>query len=291
MTAEQAWTLGSLLDWTAKHLAQKGVEFPRLDAEVLLAHAVGCKRIDLYGIRFGESATPEVRQRYRELIRRRLEGCPVAYLVGKKEFFGLEFEVSPAVLIPRPDSELLVIEARSIAQKLDAPRILDVGTGSGALAIALAKNLPAAQVAAIDQSSDALKVARANADKHAAAVRFLHGDLFAPLDRADRFQIILCNPPYIPTEEIQKLAPGVRDFEPRAALDGGPDGFALFDRLLAESGKHLAPGGHLLIEIGSPQEKPARAKIERLADFELAATIKDYSGHPRVLKMRRRPGA
>src|SRR5256885_1358091 len=103
--SEQTWTLGALLDWTAKHLAQKGAEFPRLDAEVLLAHAAGCKRIDLYGLRFAEEAAPEVRQKYKELIRRRIEGCPVAYLVGKKEFHGLEFEVGPAVLIPRPDSE------------------------------------------------------------------------------------------------------------------------------------------------------------------------------------------
>src|SRR5882672_5145744 len=121
MTAEQTWTLGALLDWTAKHLVQKGAEFPRLDAEVLLAHVVGCKRIDLYGARFGDVATPEVRQRYRDLIRRRLEGCPVAYLVGKKEFYGLEFQVGPAVLIPRPDSEHLIFEALALTEKLESP--------------------------------------------------------------------------------------------------------------------------------------------------------------------------
>src|SRR5436309_7175975 len=108
--AEQTWTLGALLDWTAKHLAQKEVEYPRLDAEVLLAHAAGCRRIDLYGMKHGEEASPEVRQKYKDLIRKRIEGCPVAYLVGKKEFYGLEFHVSPAVLIPRPDSEHVVME-------------------------------------------------------------------------------------------------------------------------------------------------------------------------------------
>src|SRR5439155_22888861 len=143
--SEPTWTLGSLLDWTAKHLAQKGAEFPRLDAEVLLAHAVGCKRIDLYGLRFAEESTPQVRHKYKDLIKRRIEGCPVAYLVGKKEFHGLEFQVGPAVLIPRPDSEHVVIECLALAKGKTAPRILDVGTGSGNLAVTLAKNLCEAQ--------------------------------------------------------------------------------------------------------------------------------------------------
>src|SRR5262245_29819212 len=166
MTTEKTWTLGGLLNWTAKHLAQKGAEFPRLDAEVLLAHAVGCKRIDLYGLLFAEEASADVRQKYRELIRRRVEGCPVAYLVGKKEFHGLEFEVSPAVLIPRPDSEHLVLECLALARAPATPRILDIGTGSGNLAVTLAKSLRSAQVTATDQSADALKMATANAARH-----------------------------------------------------------------------------------------------------------------------------
>src|SRR5436305_13679943 len=156
------WTLGALLNWTAKYLGEKGAEFPRLDAEVLLAHAAGCKRIDLYGLRFSEEATPEVRQKYKELIRRRLEGCPVAYLVGKKEFHGLEFDVSPAVLIPRPDSEHVVLECLALAKGLPSPRILDIGTGSGNLAVTLAKTLPTSQVTAVDLSAEALQMARAN---------------------------------------------------------------------------------------------------------------------------------
>src|SRR4030088_1997982 len=121
---EQLWTLGALLEWTAKHLAEKGVESPRLDAQVLLAHVAGCKRIDLYGMRHAEVASPEVRQTYRELIRKRLEGCPVAYLVGRKEFYGLELAVSPAVLIPRPDTEHVVMEGLALAKKLPTPRIV-----------------------------------------------------------------------------------------------------------------------------------------------------------------------
>src|SRR4051812_21181096 len=153
---DPAWTLGALLDWTAKPLAQKGAEFARLDAEVLLANAVGCKRIDLYGLRFAEPATPEVRQKYRELIRKRLEGCPVAYLVGKKEFYGLEFTVGPAVLIPRPDTELLLVEALGESKKRTKPRLLDLGTGSGCLPVALAKQLRDADLTAVDLSPDAL---------------------------------------------------------------------------------------------------------------------------------------
>lgn len=288
--AEQTWTLGALLDWTAKHLAQKGLEFPRLDAEVLLAHAVGCKRIDLYGMRFADVAAPEVRQKYRELIGKRLEGCPVAYLVGKKEFFGLEFDVSPAVLIPRPDSEHAVMECVALAKAMPAPRIVDIGVGSGNLAVTLAKQLPAAQVTAIDKSAAALAVARQNAAKHGVAerVRFLEGDLLGPLPPNDQFDFVVSNPPYIPTKEIDQLPIGVRNYEPRLALDGGPDGFAVFDRLIDTARARLVPGGWLIVEIGAPQEEHARHRLAALAEYELAPTVRDFSGHPRVLRARRK---
>ena len=153
---EQPWTLGRLLDWTTAHFREKKSEFPRLDAEVLLAHAQGCKRIELY-TRFEETASEGVRSRFRDLVKKRTEGCPVAYLVGRKEFFSLEFEVGPAVLIPRPDTETLVMTCLEVATPHAA--ILEVGTGSGAIAIALAKQLPTAQVTAIDLSPEALEVA------------------------------------------------------------------------------------------------------------------------------------
>jgi release factor glutamine methyltransferase len=287
--SEPTWTLGTLLEWTAKHLAQKGAEFPRLDAEVLLAHAVGCKRIDLYGLRFAEEAAPETRQKYKELIRRRIEGCPVAYLVGKKEFHGLEFLVSPAVLIPRPDSEHVVLECLALAKGLPAPRILDVGTGSGNLAVTLAKALPTARVTATDQSAAALEVARENAAKHGVAdrMRLLQGDLCAPIPEGETFGFIVSNPPYIAHEELKNLPAGVRDFEPHVALDGGPDGFAVFERLIEQAQARLQSGGYLLVEIGAPQEKGAHERISRRAEYVLAPTIHDYSGHPRVVKSRR----
>lgn len=286
---EKVWTLGELLDWTAKHLVGKPhIESPRLDAEVLLAHVAGGKRIDLYGIRHGEVASPEVRQQYKDLIRRRLEGCPVAYLVGRKEFYGLELKVTSAVLIPRPDTEHVVIECLKLAKPMDKPRIVDIGAGSGAIAIAIAKHHPTADVTAIDKSEDTLKIAKENAAKHGVErIRFLHGDLLAPLAADERFDFIVSNPPYIADEEMAKLPIGVRQHEPKEALQGGPGGFVVFDRLIAEAKSRLLPGGYLIVEIGTAQEQPARERLIALGAVELLPTIHDFSGHPRVIIARR----
>jgi release factor glutamine methyltransferase len=285
----QSWTIGALLDWTAKYLLQKGSEFPRLDAEVLLAHALGCKRIDLYA-RYAESAPEQERAQFKELIHKRVDGCPVAYLVGRKEFFSLTFEVDPSVLIPRPDTECVVAECLRLAKDTSEPRIVDVGTGSGAIAVAVAHQHKGARVWAIDISAAALALAERNAARHGVAerIRFLQGDLLAPLSSEDRFHFVLCNPPYIPHDELDKLLPGVRNYEPLVALDGGPDGFAVFDRLLAQAHDRLETAGQLIVEIGAPQEKPARERIERHGGYELAETIFDHAGHPRVLRARRR---
>jgi release factor glutamine methyltransferase len=287
VSAEQPWTIGRLLDWTMKFLGQKGAESPRLDTEVLLAHALGCKRIDLYA-RHAEEAPEQARQKFRELVRQRVEGCPVAYLVGRKEFFSLEFEVNRAVLIPRPDTECVVDECLRLAKGVQEPLILDVGTGSGCLAVAVARHHKTARVTAVDISPEALAVASSNANKNRVAerVRFLQGDLFGPLTSGERFDFILSNPPYIPHDDLAKLPAGVRDYEPHLALDGGANGFAVFDRLVAEAPAWLNPGGYLLIEIGSPQEGPGRERIVRHAGYELAKTIHDGSGHPRVLMAR-----
>lgn len=284
---KESWTVGELLDWTAGFLSQNRAEFPRLDAEVLLAHALGCRRIELY-TRYTETASPEVRQRFRELINKRIEGCPVAYLVGRKEFFSLPLEVSPAVLIPRPESEFVVMECLRFAKELPEPTVLDIGTGSGNLAVAIAQQHKGARLTAVDLSPESLEVAARNASKHGVADRisFLQGDLFAPVQAGTKFDFIVSNPPYIPRDEIPKLAAGVRDYEPRLALDGGPDGYAIFDRLIAGACEFLKPRGHLIIEIGAPQEARARQKIATVAGYELADTIQDYSGHPRVLRAR-----
>jgi release factor glutamine methyltransferase len=291
VTAQERWTIGRLLEWTTKFLAEKGSESPRLDTEVLLAHALGCKRIELY-TRHDEEPAESSRTKFRDLIRQRIEGCPVAYLVGRKEFFSLELEVNRSVLIPRPDSECVVDECLRLARTLAAPRVLDVGTGSGNLAVAVARQHKTADVTAVDISPEALAVAERNAAKHGVAVRirFRLGDLFAPLAAEERFDFVLSNPPYIPRDDIAKLEPGVRDHEPHTALDGGTDGFSVFDRLVAESPRFLQPGGYLIVEIGSPQERHARERIEAHGSYELAKTVYDGSGHPRVLKARLHPG-
>jgi release factor glutamine methyltransferase len=289
MTSDETWTIGGLLDWTARFLAQKGCEFPRLDAEVLLAHAAGCKRIDLYGVRYGEEAAEPVRKSFRELIRRRLEGCPVAYLVGRKEFFSLVLEVSPAVLIPRPDTELVVVECLNLARTMARPQVVDIGTGSGNIAVAVACRHPGASVTAVDISPATLEVARRNAERHGVAgrIRFMEGDLFGPVAAGEPFDFVLSNPPYIAREDLDRLPPGVRDYEPRLALDGGPGGYEVFDRLIARAAEYLVPGGHLIVEIGAPQEGPARERIQAQGAYQLADTVHDHSGHPRVLRARR----
>jgi release factor glutamine methyltransferase len=282
------WTVGTLLNWTANFLLEKGCESPRVDAEVLLAHALGCKRIDLYGLRHAEPAVDEVRQRYRELIRKRIEGCPVAYLVGKKEFFSLEFEVTPAVLIPRPDTELVALECLALAKSLAEPRIVDIGTGSGNLAVAIARQHKGAQVTAVDISTDALVVARRNAERHGVTERitFFQGDLFGPIG-AELYDFVISNPPYIAGADLARLPVGVRDYEPHVALDGGPDGYAVFERLIRDAQGHLKPGGWLIVEIGAPQEATARTRLQEQPCYELAPTVRDLAGHPRVLKARR----
>jgi release factor glutamine methyltransferase len=286
---DRGWTVGGLLNWTARYLATKGAEFPRLDAEVLLAHVLDCQRVDLYGLRFAEDASEEVRQRYKELINRRLKGCPVAYLVGRKEFFKLLLEVGPEVLIPRPDSEVLVLECLELAKKLPAPRVLDIGTGSGNLAIAIARQHEGAQVTAVDLSAEALTVAEKNAARHGALgrIRFLQGDLFRPVPQGEKFDFIVSNPPYVPHQDLAGLPVGVRDFEPHLALDGGPDGYEVFDRLIGGAHDVLGKSGWLLIEIGAPQEQKARQKLEACPSYRLEPTIHDFSGHPRVLKAQR----
>jgi release factor glutamine methyltransferase len=279
------WTIGRLLNWTSGYLAEKGAEFPRLDAEVLLAHALGCRRIELY-TRHQEVAADEARTRFRELINRRVEGCPVAYLVGRKEFFSLEFDVTLAVLIPRPDTECVVLECLRLAKNMKEPAILDLGTGSGNIAVAVAHQLKSARVIAVDISPEALEVAQRNAKKHGVADRitFLQGNLFEAVPSDERFDFVLSNPPYIPSADIAKLAIGVCDFEPHLALDGGADGFAVFDRIVDQARQYLKTGGYLILEIGAPQEAHARKKLSQFTEYELGPTIRDGTGHPRVLR-------
>ncbi len=284
----RTWTVGGLLQWTEQFFAQKGVEAPRLDAQILLAHALGCDRIHIY-TRFEEEVGEDRRGQFRDLVRRRVEGCPVAYLVGRKEFYKLVFEVTPAVLIPRPATESLVLAALERIKPLATPRVLDVGTGSGCIAVSVAKQHTGAMVVAVDVNDHALAVARRNAERHGVAdrVTFAAGDLYAGASAAGQFDAILSNPPYIRSSDLPALAAEVRDHEPRAALDGGPDGLAVFDRLIAGAADRLAPGGWLLVEIGFDQEAEALRRLAAVPGLSSGPTIRDADGHPRVVTARR----
>ena len=290
MIDDQPWTLGRLLEWTTDFLRDKNSESPRLDAEVLLAHARGCQRIELYTA-FEERADESLRIAFRELVRRRAEGTPVAYLVGHREFFSLSFRVTPDVLIPRPETELLVVRVLDLAKSLTGQlRLADVGTGSGVLAVCCAKHLPACHVTALDISPEALKIAGHNAASHEVVERieFVCSDLFGTREPSQEFDFILSNPPYVASSEFKDLDISVREFEPSLALDGGEQGTEVVERLLPEAARRLKPAGWLLIEV-SPT---AASRVEQLlaADDRLTVheTIADLAGRPRVVQAQRR---
>lgn len=287
--AGDAWTVRRILDWTIPHLKSHGSESPRLDAEILLAHARGCPRIQLY-TNYDEPLTDTQRATMRDLVKRRAAAEPVAYLVGHREFFGLEFQVAKDVLIPRPDTETLIVEAIELLKPQVAPRVLDIGSGSGCIVISLAVNCPNAEVTAIDLSEAALGIARQNADKHevASRIRFLQGDLFAPLTTGEQFDLIASNPPYIASAEIETLAADVRLHEPRLALDGGPDGLDVIRRLVADASQHLAPQGKLLIEISDEQADAVTQLLAANGHYDDIAVLKDLAKQPRVVRASRK---
>ena len=252
-----------------------------------LAHALGCKRIELY-TRSEEVASDAVRTKFREQVQRRVAGCPVAYLVGTKEFYLLPFAVTPAVLVPRPATETLVMAALERLKPLAAPRVLDVGTGSGCVAVSVARRHQAARVVAVDVSDEALAVARGNAARHGVAgrVEFRRGDVYEAVAGEPPFDLIVSNPPYIPSADVAGLAAEVSGHEPRLALDGGPDGLLVIDRLVTGATDRLAAGGWLLFEVGAGQEAEAVRRV-RAAGLCFEKVENDGDGIPRVVVARR----
>lgn len=286
----QAWTVGRLLEWTTGYLKDHGAESPRLDAEVLLAESLRCERIALY-TSFLEEPPEEAKAVFREFVRRRAAGEPVAYLVGKKEFYSLVFEVSSRVLIPRPETEFLVVAALDAAKALgkEPVEICDIGTGSGAIAVCLAKHLPHAAVTAVDISREALEVARNNARRHAVEnrIEFLQSDLFeaVPLDK--RFDIVASNPPYVSEAEYEALAPDVKNHEPRQALLAGSKGTEVIERILNDSAGRLRSGGSLLLEVSPMIHDAVVRLIEAEPQYTAGPSIKDLSRLPRVVQASR----
>jgi release factor glutamine methyltransferase len=288
----EEWTIGRLLQWTSDYLKQHGAESPRLEAEVLLAHARGCKRVDLY-TSFGETADDALRTRFRELVKRRAEGVPFAYLAGKREFYSLDFKVTPDVLIPRPETEFLVIGLLDLIKTLPAGDepidVVDVGTGSGIIAISVAKHAPRARVTAVDISPAALAVAGENVAMHGLAdrVELVESDLLAALPADRQYDFIASNPPYITTAEYAELAPEVREHEPQGALVAGPQGTEVIERLLPQAAERLRAGGVLLLEISPMLQQRVESLIAGDAAWELLPIIKDLAGHARVVRARR----
>ncbi|MCA9525684.1 MAG: peptide chain release factor N(5)-glutamine methyltransferase [Myxococcales bacterium] len=281
---EETWTIGRVLTWTTSHFAEKGMESPRLDAELLIADALALTRLQLYTQHDQPLIAPELAA-VRERVRRRSRREPVAYITGTRGFWSLDLQVDRRVLIPRPETELLIEKALDFLKPFRQPRIVDVGTGSGCIALTLAKERPDARVLAIDTSPDALAVAAANRDRLELPVTLQRGDLLQGVEGP--FDLIVSNPPYIASGEIAGLMPDVARHEPRLALDGGPDGLVLIRPLIDQAGARLAPGGGLMIEIGHDQGPRLLEILKKDGRFEAEAVHADAAGLPRLATARR----
>lgn len=290
----KTWAIKNLLKVTTDYLKEKQIENPRLTAEVLLAHQLNINRVTLY-INFDQPLNESELSGYRSLIKRRLQHEPLQYITGVQEFWSLDFIVNPQVLIPRPESELLVELAINQLKPPNAfenhpPKILDLGTGCGALAISLAKDVQEAKIWATDISPGALKLANLNAKKHGVAdrIKFKHGNLWNPLVNKDiTFDIILSNPPYIACEEFNDLPPEIREHEPRSALDGKEGGMYYIEKILRESPRFLNHGGLILLEMAPDQTNKALSLIGQIKGYGESSRIKDYSNRYRVVMAQR----
>jgi release factor glutamine methyltransferase len=284
-----AMMVHDILNDSAKALEAADIPSARLDAEVLLAFCLDCDRLDF--LKNPEMALDKTQMAvFQKLIDRRLRWEPVAYMTGRKDFWTFTLEVNKNVLIPRPDTEVIVEEILNIAKKSETARIkiLDIGTGSGAIAIALACEIPHALVTATDISQAALVVARRNAESLGLQnqIDFRPGDLWEPVEGV--FDIIASNPPYIGAQEYEELPEGVRSFEPREALFAGESGFEFYEKLIYQASDYLEKKGWLLLEIGARQEKEVRRIMEAAGFYDNIEMRRDYAGLPRVIKARRK---
>jgi release factor glutamine methyltransferase len=281
---DSAGEIRRLLEDASEALAAAGVENPRLDAELILAQAAQASRPSLISglVKLGDFA----RNRYAAMLQRRAAREPLAYILGRKEFYSIEFEVTPAVLIPRPETETIVAAALEFLASRKAARVLDIGTGCGAIAIAIAANAARAQVLATDISSNALEVARRNAARLGSRADFRRADCFDVIDGGEalgRFDLVVSNPPYVCDREIDCLQPEISRFEPRHALAGGTDGMNFYRRIVRGIRDYLAPDGALIVEVGDSQSG-AVADIFRAAGLPAITTLADLTGVPRAVR-------
>jgi len=283
-------TIKEALEKSADYLNKKNSLSPRLDAEVLLSHVLGLPRLQLY-LQFDRPLSEEEKGHYRALLKRRAEHEPVAYITGKKEFMSLMFQVTPAVLVPRPETEILVeqgirrIEEWQKTHEGRIPRVFEVGVGAGVIAVSLLHRFPELETTGSDISAEALDVAEKNAEIHHVSERLhlIHGDLFAGNNGA--FDFIISNPPYIAETERNSLSPDILCHEPHSSLFAGTEGLDMIERIIREGEKNISSDGWILLEIGKGQSVKLLHKIEEGKKFRVVQSVEDYTGQVRVLCM------
>ncbi len=290
-TGDQPWTIQRLLVWTTDFFKQKGRDTPRLAAEVLLSEALGCRRIELY-TRYEEVPVEPHLGRFRDWVKRHAAGEPVAYLVGQRDFYSQSFRVTSDVLIPRPETELLVVETLDALKQSNVPHplVIDVGTGSGCIAISIATHAPQARLVAVDISPAALEIARENAATNQVSdrIKFLESDLLAAVPPDLVPEVIVSNPPYVGRSEVGTLAEDVRKYEPDLALFGGDQGDELTSRLIEQAAERLAPGGWLIFETSPMLATRCLERVQATGRFSTAVIKKDLARLDRAIVARKR---
>jgi len=284
----QTWTIQKLLNWITEYLINKDIDSPRLSAELLISHVTGLKRIELY-TQFDRQVPQQQLNQLHELVKRAGEHEPVAYLTGKTEFYSLELDITSDCMIPRPETELLVQRAiEFLRTRTGIQYVCDLCTGSGCIAVAIAKNFMNARVTATDIFAAALEVAARNVEKHRLNehIQLLCGDLFEPvIQQLDgcQFDLIVCNPPYVSTDEYEKLEKNVKDYEPKSALYAGTDGLDVYRRLIIKADDFLKPGAALMLEIGYAQGSAVKELLEQTGVFAEVKIEKDFHNNDRIV--------
>jgi release factor glutamine methyltransferase len=296
-STDPEWTIIKLLKWTTSYFESRDIDGPRIEAEILLAHALQLQRIDLY-LQYDQPLSTNELSRFKDFIRRRINREPVAYIVGSKEFWSMDFMVTKDVLIPRPETEFLVETALNLLPQdsasnptLTPKRILELGTGSGAVVLALASMRPDQLFFASDRITSAVNLAKQNAEHHGikSRVSFICADWFEPFkDKRPAFDMIVSNPPYVPSRVVVKLQPEIVKYEPISAIDGGEDGLSCLRYIINNAHFYIQRKGHLLLEIGHDQRDDVQKIVDQCAKYEKVVYTKDYSGYDRVIQMRKK---
>ena len=296
-STDPEWTIIKLLKWTTSYFESHDIDSPRIEAEILLAHALQLKRIDLY-LQYDQPLSSNELSRFKDYIKRRINREPVAYIVGSKEFWSMDFLVTKDVLIPRPETEFLVETAANLLPQdsasnpiLTPKRILELGTGSGAVILALASMRPCHLFFASDRKTSAVKLAKQNATHHGlnSKISFICASWFRSFkDKRPLFDMVVSNPPYIPSSVIGRLQPEIVKYEPISAIDGGIDGLLCLRDIINNAHLYLQQGGYLLLELGHDQRKDVQKIVDQCAKYENVVYTKDYSKYDRVVQMQKK---